>query len=116
MTGLRLGLAAGLLAALAVTHGWAYLKGRSDCAAVHAVERLEAELAEVQRQRDAARRVADAERLRAEARARDLDAITERVDAYEEILARREPDAACRLDGDDAGWLRSIRQRPAGGP
>lgn len=85
--------------------GAAYLKGRMDSAANCREAQLRAELAALQRDRDAAKEAERASDQMAEALAAANQKLQQEVDVYEKSLALR-PDARCRLDDDDLRRLR----------
>jgi len=93
----------------------AYLKGRSDRAALDESAALRARVAGLREQLESTRIVAEAASARAERAAADQAATTERIADYEATLARR-PDRACALDADDARRLRGIGHGPQADP
>jgi hypothetical protein len=93
--------------AVAVVTG-AYVKGRLDCSSAEKVHQLEATIAELHRQREAAETVAENERERAANRARDNSELRERLAEYErEIEAARnaEPEGNDKAACDDPATI-----------
>ena len=106
--------AAALLVAATLVAG-AYIKGRSDRAALDASAALRASNAALVEMLDSTRKVAEAANARAERAAADQAAITERIADYETALASR-PTGACALSPDDARRLLGIGDRPQADP
>jgi hypothetical protein len=106
--------AAALLVAATLVAG-AYLKGRSDRAALDESAALRASNAALVEMLDSTRKVAEAANARAERAAADQAATTERIADYETALASR-PNGACALSPDDARRLLGIGDGPQADP
>lgn len=85
----------------------AYIKGRSDRAALDQSAALRATVTELNRQLVETKAVADAAQVRADQREADVTDAQGKVAAYERELAKR-TGRVCVLGGDDVGRLRDI--------
>ena len=106
-------LAAAALAGMCIAG--AYIKGRSDRAALDQSAALRATVASLQSELRSTAEIAKASAERAQAQQAEIEATTRKVQDYEAELAKRPPALSCVLDDRDVRDFNGLRNGAAPG-